>query len=85
VVLLLINKEVNKMNTNNMKRQTLTDMSELITSLTQKMRVLDALDRDESTSGAYDLNDQLVTMDNALKKLSAVTDRAWNVVPTDDL
>lgn len=73
------------MNTNNMKRQTLTDMSELITSLTQKMRVLDALDRDESTSGAYDLNDQLVTMDNALKKLSAVTDRAWNVVPTDDL
>ena len=49
------------------------------------MRVLDALDRDESTSGCYDLNDQLVTMDNALKKLSEVTDRAWNVVPTNDL
>jgi hypothetical protein len=73
------------MSTNNMKRQTLTDMSELIDSLTQKMRVLDALDRDEGTSGCYDLNDQLVTMDNALKKLSEVTDRAWNVVPTNDL
>ena len=33
------------MHTNNMKRQTMTSMSELIDSLKQKIRVLDALDR----------------------------------------
>lgn len=72
------------MNTNNIKRQTLTDMSELLNTFTQKVTVLDALDRDESTSGAYDLNDQLQLIRNLLPKLIGVTDRAWNVVPTDD-
>ena len=72
------------MNTNNMKRQTLTDMSELLSTFTQKLVVLDALDRDRSTSGAYDLNYQLKRINNLLTKLVDVTDRAWNVVPTDD-
>ncbi len=72
------------MHTNNMKRQTLTSMSELIDTLKQKIRVLDALDRDESTSGCYDLCDQVTIMTAKCKELSEVSDRAWKVVPTDD-
>ena len=70
------------MTNNDMKRFVLVDIVKVLDRLRQKIEVLDALDRDTSTSGAYDLHDQLTSMSNYLSSVSNTVVHAINIVPT---
>ena len=50
------------MTNNEMKQYTLGNMAGMLEQLRQKVNVLDALDRDTTTTGSYDLHDQLTSM-----------------------
>jgi len=69
------------MNNNEMKKMVLGNMAGLLVNLRQKMEVMDALDRDSSTSGYMDLNDQMNTMSKTMNAFDAVVARAVAVVP----
>ena len=69
------------MTNNEMKQYTLGNMAGMLEQLRQKVNVLDALDRDTTTTGSYDLHDQLTSMFQALDKFEAVVQRAVKVVP----
>ena len=64
-----------------MKKMVLGNMAGLLVNLRQKMEVMDALDRDSSTSGYMDLNDQMNTMSKTMNAFDAVVARAVAVVP----
>ena len=64
-----------------MKKMVLGNMAGLLVNLRQKMEVMDALDRDSSTSGYMDLNDQMNTMSKTMDAFDAVVARAVAVVP----
>jgi len=69
------------MNNNEMKKMVLGNMAGLLVNLRQKMEVMDALDRDSTTSGYMDLNDQMNTMSKTMDAFDAVVARAVAVVP----
>jgi len=69
------------MNNNEMKKMVLGNMAGLLVNLRQKMEVMDALDRDSTTSGYMDLNDQMNTMSKTMNAFDAVVARAVAVVP----
>ena len=46
-----------------------------------KVREIERLDRDTSTSGALDVVDQITTMEDALKRLAGALSRAQSIVP----
>ena len=54
------------MTNDKMKQYTLGNMAGMLEQLRQKVNVLDALDRDTTTTGSYDLHDQLTSMFQAL-------------------
>jgi len=64
------------MTNNEMKQYTLGNMAGMLEQLRQKVNVLDALDRDTTTTGSYDLHDQLTSMSQTLKEFEAVVQRA---------
>jgi len=70
------------MTNNEMKQYTLGNMAGMLEQLRQKVNVLDALDRDTTTTGSYDLHDQLTSMSQTLKEFEAVVQRAVKVVPS---
>ncbi len=70
------------MTNNEMKKYTLGNMAGMLEQLRQKVNVLDALDRDTTTTGSYDLHDQLTSMSQTLKEFEAVVQRAVKVVPS---
>ena len=71
-----------EMTNNEMKQYTLGNMAGMLEQLRQKVNVLDALDRDTTTTGSYDLHDQLTSMFQTLDEFDAVVQRAVKVVPS---
>ena len=65
---------------NEMKLEVLSSLEALTSSVKSKVKVLDALDRDNE-SGAYDLHDQLTTFSELTEKLEAVVLRSVSIVP----
>ena len=47
----------------------------------QKRRILDAIDVDEDSSGAYDLHDQRQTLFEGLQNIRACINRSLKIVP----
>jgi hypothetical protein len=73
------------MNNNKHKREVLEAIDGLLQNVCDKLYILDALDKDKSDSGCYDLHDQLndlFTSHNALarcvERSMLVVPRAWN-------
>ena len=69
------------MNNNDMKMQTLQEMTRLLVQMSGKVNVLNALDKDSSASGCADLHDQLTTMFKVQSEFEKVVSRATDVVP----
>jgi|TARA_B110000914_G_C15152690_1_gene304666 uncharacterized phage infection (PIP) family protein YhgE len=65
------------------KLEILNGMEKMLSQIDQGSFRLSTLDRIDS-SGAYDLNDQLTTLDEVIEKLYAVIRRAKQIVPTND-
>ena len=63
-----------------MKLQILNDIKTLTCAGANKIDILDALDRDQSDVGGYDLIDQLVTHIEGIHKLEKVTNRSIAIV-----
>ena len=63
------------------KLEILNGMEKMLSQIDQGSFRLSTLDRIDS-SGAYDLNDQLTTLDEVIEKLYAVIRRAKQIVPT---
>ncbi len=62
------------------KLQILNDIKTLTSAVANKVDILDALDRDQSDVGRYDLIDQLVTYRQEIDKLQKVTNRSIAIV-----
>ena len=69
------------MTNNDMKKTVLGNMAGMLEKLRQKMEVMNALDRDSTTNGFLDLNDQMDTMSKTMDAFDAVVARAVAVVP----
>ena len=71
-------------NNNEKKRQVLEHMDELMKAFTDKLKILEALDDDETCSGCKDLNDQIDTFWQHQTKLKQALARGKDVIPTSD-
>jgi len=69
------------MTNNEMKLHTLNEMASHVACFTQKLQVLEALDGDNTTSGAFDLRDQLTSLTQTMGDLDKEVSRAIAVVP----
>ena len=58
------------------------NMAGMLEQLRQKVNVLDALDRYTTTTGSYDLHDQLTSMIQALDMFDRAVMNAVKVVPS---
>ena len=65
------------------KHNMLSDMYNALENLNSIYDELDSLDRDEDSSGAGDLTDQLTTMRKHIGALYQVLDRSGRIVPMD--
>ena len=65
---------------NQTKAQILEDLRFFEYKIAKKLRILRALDEDDSDSSAYDLHDQLFTMEKGLSKLAQASFRALKIV-----
>ena len=70
------------MTNDEMKKYTLGNMAGMLEQLRQKVNVLDALDRDTTTTGSYDLHDQLTSMILYLDMFDRAVMNAVKVVPS---
>ena len=75
---------INKMDNNYIKHEVIAEMESLLKCFREKYAVLDALDRDTASPGAYDLVDQLTTMRSAAGIIKEALDRAGKVVPYEE-
>jgi hypothetical protein len=69
-------------NFNNMKTlkaQTLVEVFDLCAALDRKLALLDAADRQDNFDGAYDLLDQVTSMEHSVKRLRDAARRANTV------
>ena len=66
-----------------MKAATLADMLSLLNRLECKLATLDALDRDFTQDGSFDLTDQVASMTRSLSRLTDAVVRANNVNGVD--
>ena len=66
-----------------MKAATLADMMSLLNQLECKLATLDALDRDFTQDGSFDLTDQVSTMTRSLSRLTEAVVRANGVNGVD--
>ena len=66
-----------------MKAATLADMVGLLNQLECKLATLDALDRDFTQDGSFDLTDQVGTMTRSLSRLTDAVVRANRVNGVD--
>jgi len=69
------------MNNNKHKREVLEALEGLLKSVGNKLDVLEALDKDESDSGCYDLHDQLNDLFTSHNALVRCVERSKSVVP----
>jgi len=63
------------------KLKVIRELDSLLTLCEGKVAILDALDRDTTTSDSYDMHDQITGMYNSLKKLRETSQRAELVIP----
>ncbi len=68
------------MTNDKMKQYTLGNMAVILEQLRQKVNILNALDRDTTTSSSYDLHDQLTSMIQAMDKFDTAVMNAVKVV-----
>jgi len=66
-----------------MKAATLAEMLSLLNRLECKLTTLDALDRDFTQDGSFDLTDQVASMTRSLSRLTDAVVRANNVNGVD--
>jgi len=66
-----------------MKAATLAEMLALLNRLECKLTTLDALDRDFTQDGSFDLTDQVASMTRSLSRLTDAVVRANNVNGVD--
>jgi len=66
-----------------MKAATLAEMLSLLNRLECKLATLDALDRDFTQDGSFDLTDQVASMTRSLSRLTDAVVRANNVNGVD--
>ena len=68
------------------KSETLMSMTSLVENLKRKLDILNAVDRDTTTSSAYDLTDQITTMSSNIIALQECIGRASGINggPTDE-
>tara|TARA_R110000787_G_scaffold32506_7_gene86057 strand:+ start:11058 stop:11273 length:216 start_codon:yes stop_codon:yes gene_type:complete len=64
------------MTNNEMKIQVLTEMAMFVADFAQKFNVLQALDSDNTTSGAFDLHDQVTSISAKMGALDLAVSRA---------
>ena len=69
------------MNNNTHKREVLEALDALLKSVGDQLNILEALDKDESDSGSYDLHDQLDNLFTAHHSLARCVKRSMLVVP----
>ena len=69
------------MNNNKHKREVLEAIDGLLQNVCDKLYILEALDKDESDSGCYDLHDQLDSLFTSHHLLSRCVKRSMLVVP----
>lgn len=69
------------MDSNYIKHEVVADMEYYLKCFMDKLRILEALDKDTSSSGAYDLYDQLITLRNGYETLVDCLNRAGKIVP----
>ena len=69
---------------NQMKTQTLSEMKHMMEVFFEKKMLLRTLDNDSSTSGHFDLHDQLHVMDKQWEDLKSTVTRAMLVVPQNN-
>ena len=74
--------ELNSLNVNEAKHKLLDELTSLESTIANKLRILRSFDQDDSHSGCYDLQDQLISMERSLSDLSKVTLRAKKIVPS---
>ena len=70
------------MTNDEMKQYTLGNMAGMLEQLRQKVNVLNALDRDTTTTGSYDLHDQLTSMILYLDMFDRAVMNGVKVVPS---
>ncbi|MGA1670600.1 MAG: hypothetical protein ACO39F_06900 [Candidatus Nanopelagicaceae bacterium] len=61
------------------KSETLMSMTSLVENLKRKLDILNAVDRDTTTSSAYDLTDQITTMTLEIIALQECIGRAYSI------
>jgi len=61
------------------KSETLMSMTSLVENLKLKLDILDAVDRDTTTSSAYDLTDQITTISSKIVALQECIVRAYSI------
>lgn len=71
------------MDNNFIKHAVVEEMEDILKRFTESLAVLDALDRDTGSSGAYDLYDQLFTLIKSSESLSACLKRIELIIPTE--
>ena len=64
-----------------MKIEVLLELKALSKSMHRKRRILDAIDKDADSSGAYDLHDQTQTLFEGLESIRACINRSLKIVP----
>ena len=69
-----------KSTANEIKAQILEDLKYHEIKIANKLRILRAFDEDDSDSSAYDLHDELFTMEKGLSKLAQASLRASKIV-----
>ena len=71
------------MDNNFIKHAVVEEMEDILKRFTESLAVLDALDRDTGSSGAYDLHDQLFTLIKSSESLAACLKRIRLIIPTE--
>jgi hypothetical protein len=71
------------MDINETKLALLKEVHSLESTIANKLRILRALDKDDSHSGCYDIHDQLNSMEESLSGLAKSRGNAEKVVPTN--
>jgi len=69
------------MDHNRMKIEVLLELKALSKAMNQKRRILDAIDRDADSSGAYDLYDQIQTLFEGIESIRTCINRSLKIVP----
>lgn len=70
--------------TDDKKMDLLEEIEKSAYKLMAQIGELDDLDRAEGASGAYDLTDQIVTMDKHMQGMIEVIRRSFKIVPTNE-